>query len=75
MIKVNRGTVEIVGIEPEVRAEISVLVRTLYEEGILTIEKIKEDVETGLMSDTELNNKLKEKLDNLINKIKNDMED
>lgn len=75
MIKVNRGTVEIVGIEPEVRAEISVLVRTLYEERILTREKIKEDVETGLMSDTELNNKLKEKLDNLINKIKNDMED
>ena len=43
MIKVNRGSVEIVGIEPEVRAEISVLVRTLYEEGILTIDKIKED--------------------------------
>lgn len=75
MIKVNRGTVEIVGIEPEVRAEFSVLIRTLYTEEVLTREQIKEDVETGLMSDTELNKKLKEKMDKLFNKIKSNMED
>lgn len=31
MIKVKKGSIEIKGIEPEVRAELSILVRTLYK--------------------------------------------
>lgn len=70
MIKVNRGQVEIVGIEPEVRAEFSVLVRTLYENELLTTEQIKEDVEMGLMNDMDLNKRLKERMDKLFEIMK-----
>jgi hypothetical protein len=70
VIKVNRGQVEIVGIEPEVRAEFSVLVRTLYENELLTTEQIKEDVEMGLMNDMDLNKRLKERMDKLFEIIK-----
>ena len=75
MLKVNKGNIEINGIEPTIRAEFSMLVRTLYKEEVLSMEEIEEAVETGLMSDKELNKIFREKMDELLKEIKSEMED
>lgn len=75
MLKVDKGNIEITGIEPVIRAEFSMLVRTLYKEEVLTKDEVKEAVDTGLMSDTELNKMFKEQVSKLFEEIKNNMED
>ena len=75
MIKVDRGHIHIEGIELMIRAEFSLIVRTLNQQGLLTKEEIEEDVETGLMEDVDLNKRTKKSIEILLDKIKKEMED
>ena len=75
MIIVKRGKIEVKGIESEIKADLSILVRALYKEKALTREEILDCVETGLMSSEELKKVTEEKLDKLFEMIKSKMED
>ena len=75
MIKIDKWNIQITGITPVIRAEVSTLIRALYQEEALTKEEIREDVEMGLMSDKELNKQFNEKMDKFFEKLKSKMED
>ena len=70
MIKIDKSSISIEGMELVIRAEFSMLVRTLYENEILTREEIEEGVETGFMSDEELDKRTMENMTEFLNRMK-----
>ena len=70
MINIDKSNIHIEGMELVIRAEFSMLVRTLYENEILTREEIEEGVETGFMSDDELDKRTMENMTQFLNRMK-----
>lgn len=66
MIKVNEGKIDLKGNKLLIRAELTTLIHALFNSEILTKEEIKKDVEQGLMTEKELENKLDSKIDELL---------
>lgn len=66
MIKVNEGKIDLKGNKLLIRTELTTLIHALFNSEILTKEEIKKDVEQGLMTEKELENKLDSKIDELL---------
>lgn len=72
MIKVNEGKVCLEGTRTVIRAELSILIYSLINDGILTKEQVKKDVEQGFLTEKEMDqlmNENKKKLDDKINEL------
>lgn len=72
MIKVNKGKVYLEGKRPLIRAELSTLIYSLINDGILTKEQVKKDVEQGFLTEKEIDqlmNENKKQLDDKINEL------
>ena len=72
MIKVNEEKVCLEGTRPLIRAELSTLIYSLINDGILTKEQVKKDVEKGFLTEKEIEqlmNENKKKLDDKINEL------
>ena len=73
MIKVNKGKIYLEGARPLIRAELSTLIYSLINDGILTKEQVKKDVEQGFLNEKEIDQlinenekKLNDKIDELL---------
>ena len=72
MIKVNEEKVCVEGTRTVIRAELSTLIYSLINNGILTKEQVKKDVEKGFLTEKEIEqlmNENKKKLDDKINEL------
>ena len=76
MIKVNKGKIYLEGAKPLIRAELSTLIYSLINDGILTKEQVKKDVEQGFLNKKEVDQlmnenekKLNDKIDELLKAI------
>lgn len=76
MIKVNKGKIYLEGARPLIRAELSTLIYSLINDGILTKEQVKKDVEQGFLNKKEIDQlinenekKLNDKIDELLKAI------
>lgn len=76
MIKVNKGKIYLEGAKPLIRAELSTLIYSLINDGILTKEQVKKDVEQGFLNEKEIDQlmnenekKLNDKIDELLKTI------
>ena len=72
MIKVNKGKIYLEGARPLIRAELSTLIYSLINDGILTKEQVKKDVLKGFLTEKEIEqlmNENKKKLDDKINEL------
>jgi hypothetical protein len=76
MIKVNKGKIYLEGAKPLIRAELSTLIYSLINDGILTKEQVKKDVEQGFLNKKEIDQlmnenekKLNDKIDELLKAI------
>ena len=76
MIKVNKGKIYLEGAKPLIRAELSTLIYSLINDGILTKEQVKKDVEQGFLNEKEIDQlinenekKLNDKIDELLKAI------
>ncbi len=54
MLKVDKGNVEVKGINPLIRAELTTLIYSLHTEGMLSKEEIEKDVKDGLKTKEEI---------------------
>ena len=61
MIKVNKGIVEILGIEPIIKSEVTVLLKVLHDRSNFSKEELMEMVDVATMTDEELEKKVQEK--------------
>lgn len=76
MIKVNKGKIYLEGARPLIRAELSTLIYSLINDGILTKEQVKKDVEQGFLNKKEIDQlinenekKLNDKIDELLKAV------
>jgi len=76
MIKVNKGKIYLEGARPLIRTELSTLIYSLINDGILTKEQVKKDVEQGFLNKKEIDQlmnenekKLNDKIDELLKAI------
>lgn len=72
MIKVNKGKIYLEGARPLIRAELSTLIYSLINDGILTKEQVKKDVEQGFLNEKEIDqliNENEKKLNDKINEL------
>lgn len=76
MIKVNKGKIYLEGARPLIRAELSTLIYSLINDGILTKEQVKKDVEQGFLNEKEIDQlinenekKLNDKIDELLKAV------
>lgn len=72
MIKVNKGKIYLEGARTLIRAELSTLIYSLINDGILTKEQVKKDVEQGFLTEKELDqlmNENKKKLDDKFDEL------
>ena len=72
MIKVNKGKIYLEGARTLIRAELSTLIYSLINDGILTKEQVKKDVEQGFLTKKELDqlmNENKKKLDDKFDEL------
>lgn len=60
MIKVNKGKIYLEGAKPLIRAELSTLIYSLINDGILTKEQVKKDVEQGFLNKKEIDQLMNE---------------
>ena len=69
MIKVNKGKIYLEGARPLIRAELSTLIYSLINDGILTKEQVKKDVEQGFLNEKEIDQLINENEKKLNDKI------
>lgn len=76
MIKVNKGKIYLEGARPLIRAKLSTLIYSLINDGILTKEQVKKDVEQGFLNEKEIDQlinenekKLNDKIDELLKAV------
>ena len=76
MIKVNKGKIYLEGARPLIRAELSTLIYSLINDGILIKEQVKKDVEQGFLNEKEIDQlinenekKLNDKIDELLKAV------
>ena len=76
MIKVNKGKIYLEGAKPLIKTELSTLIYSLINDGILTKEQVKKDVEQGFLNKKEIDQlmnenekKLNDKIDELLKAI------